>query len=116
MTIAQRREFLVVITTLAAIISYLATTDTILTMVTVVVAFSLWGMARLDLPEYAQYALGLILLIPAVATSQLVQNGMLYALLAVPALVRAALLVSFHQCILYSVKLIISDARGKADH
>ena len=109
-------EFVVVAATLMAVILYLATTaDTVMVMVTVAAAWGLWGVARLDLPEYARYALALILLLPALATVHLIQDGMTHALLAVPALVRAALLVSFHHRILSSVMLIMRDVRGKAD-
>lgn len=112
--ITRRLELVAMAAALAAIMAYLATsTDSVIVMMIVAAAWGLWCVARLDLPEYARYALALILLLPALATIQLVQDGMVYALLAVPALVRTALLISFHHRILSGVMLIMRDMRGK---
>lgn len=82
-------------------------------VITIVAAWCMWGVARLHLPEYAQYALSLALLLPAASIAYLIQDGMMYVLLALPAVIRTAILVSFHHRIRHSVKLIIRDARGR---
>ena len=113
--ITRRLELVVAAAALAAVMLYLAAaTDAVMVAVTVAAAWGLWGVARLGLPEYARYALALILLLPALATVYLVQDGMMHALLAVPALARVALLVSFHRRILSGVMLIMRDMRGNA--
>lgn len=115
--IPRRLELVVVAAALAAIVPYLAATvDSVMVTVVVAAAWGLWGVARLDLPEYVRYALALILLLPALATIHLVQDGMVHALLAVPAMMRAALLVSLHRRIMSGVTLIMRDVRGKSGH
>lgn len=109
--ITWRLELVIVVATLVAAM-YLATTTTTTVLVTVAAAWGLWGVARLNLPEYGKYVLALILLLPALTTIQLVLDGVVYALLAIPALARAAILVSFHRHVLSGVVLIIHDIRG----
>ena len=113
MTIRHRIEIAVAVATMAGVMAYLSTTpDTKIEVVALLVmTWSMWCVARFELPEFPRYVLCTALMFPAAVIVHLVDVGMPYVLFALPALIRAGILVSFHRSLQAGLKLIIHDMR-----